>query len=311
MKRLIGAIVRKVISKKAYRILRFFPLMVPSYYKNYINYIEEMIDIQQRDKDTEDVAVLFLRKNAHILDKGLQRKDFEQGHGQENYKKAVHFLSKISSPQLLEDHSVKWSIGKIKEYEARQMDESIDVNLEQEDFRGNYDDILRLMKSRRSSRNYLSKKVEESELIKVMEAINWASSSCNKQPIKIFATIKPELIKKCLSQCKGATGFGDHVPAFMTCCADMRGYVLPSEMLLPMIDSSLGMQNAVLAAHTLGLSTTLLSWAQKDEEEERLLRELLGIPAHYAIIFNLAMGYPSIIAPTPKRKSINSTLVIR
>ena len=313
IKTVIGNFIRKLISPRAYRILRLRPIIIPSYYKNIIEEVEKIIDIQQFDNTQEDeeVAMLLLRKYAHIIDKGLQRKDFKPGHSKIIFEQAKNSLSKIKSKHLREDASVVWSIEKLNDYELRQKG-SIDDNTNTEEiYAGSYDDLLVLMKNRRSARYYLKRTVENDVIEKVIEPINWASSSCNKQPIKVFATNNSKLAKDCLDQCKGATGFGEYVPSFMAICADMRGYVLPSEMYLPMIDVSLGVQNSVLAVHTLGLSCTILSWAQKDEREDKLLRELLEIPEHYAIIFNMAMGYPESNPPIPMRKSISSTLVFK
>ena len=106
--------------------------------------------------------------------------------------------------------------------------------------------------------------------------------------------------------CKGGTGFSDYIPSFWVFAANVRGYVWPSEMYLPSVDTSLGAQNVFLAAHTLGISGTILSWAQKSKEEEAKLRSLLSIPNDYTIVFCAAMGYPEYGYVTPERKFVSN-----
>ena len=131
-------------------------------------------------------------------------------------------------------------------------------------------------------------------------------NSCNKQPIRLFVANKPDLAKECLTCCKGGTGFSDYIPSFWVFAANVRGYVWPSEIYLPAIDTSLGAQNVFLAAHTLGISGTILSWEQKDAAEESKLRALLNIPQDYTIVFCAVMGYPEYGYVTPERKNINN-----
>lgn len=80
-------------------------------------------------------------------------------------------------------------------------------------------------------------------MLKLKETVNWASSSCNKQSIRIFATNDPTLAGQCLKCCKGGTGFSTFIPSFWVFTANVRGYVWPTEMYLPSIDTSLGAQN--------------------------------------------------------------------
>ena len=91
---------------------------------------------------------------------------------------------------------------------------------------------------------------------------------------------------------------------FWVFTANIRGYVWPSEIFLPSVDTCLGVQNIMLGATTLGLSATILSWAQKDKNEERKIRELLHIPVHHQIIICAVMGYADIVNQTPERKNI-------
>lgn len=75
-------------------------------------------------------------------------------------------------------------------------------------------------------------------------------------------------------------------------------------MYLPFVDVSLGAQNIFLAAETFGLSGTILSWAQKNIQENLQLRKLLSIPDDCIIVFCAVIGYPLYRYQIPTRKDI-------
>jgi hypothetical protein len=85
----------------------------------------------------------------------------------------------------------------------------------------------------------------------------------------------------------------------------------PNEVALPYIDVSLGVQNCALVAHALGISLTLLTWAQQVDWQEHELRRLLDIPVHFQIIVSAAGGYPDRGVDVPVRKTKELFLVRR
>lgn len=314
MKKIVGKIVRSIISPYVYRIIRNKPLLVPSYYKNILKDIESFIEIQQVTylSNDEEKAMLSLRKQAHIIDKGLQRKDFKPGRSKAHYHCAINEIKKITSDKLLKDNSHKWACKKIKEFEVRQEGINVQESNDSEAIRNlpSVESLKNLIMTRRSVRYFTEKIVSKDILNECIEVINWAPSSCNKQPIQVFATNNPKEAIKCASNCKGFTGFGSYIPCFMAVCVDTRGYIYPMEMYLPSVDASLGAENMLLMLHAQGLSSTVLTWAQKDQEEEENLRKLLNIPDYCTIIFNVVAGYPDFIPPTPERKCIESTFYL-
>lgn len=159
-----------------------------------------------------------------------------------------------------------------------------------------------LIKQRRSNRFFREINLSDEIINQLSGLVNWAANSCNKQPIRLFITNTPSKANECLKCCKGGTGFSIFIPSFWVFAADSRGYVWPSEVYLPAIDTSLGAQNVFLAAQTLGITGTILSWAQKDKEEEARLRMLLDIPQEFIIIFCAVMGYASHNYLPPQRK---------
>ena len=74
LKKLIGNFIRKVIPSNIYRIIRDKPLIIPSYYKETIYDVEKIIEMQRANLYSDDINInsIKLRKNAHMIDKGLQ-----------------------------------------------------------------------------------------------------------------------------------------------------------------------------------------------------------------------------------------------
>ena len=165
-----------------------------------------------------------------------------------------------------------------------------------------FEQLEELIKSRRSNRCFTNKPISDEVIVKLKDVANWAANSCNKQPIRIFVANEQTLAKKCLKCCAGGTGFSENIPSFWCFTANVRGYIWPGEMYLPSVDTSLGAQNVFLAAQTLGITGTILSWGQHTKDDDGQIKKLLDIPNDQAIIFCAVMGYAAYGYLTPQRK---------
>lgn len=306
IKKFCGKIFRSLFPRKWYKLIANGFMVVPKYYKAIISDAESYFDMALEDSVNKDI--MLMRKYGHILDKGLHRRDIAPGHSRNYYLLLKELVDKLSSSEYASDPTFLWACDKLSKYESLQTSPENFLPLESKRQSSNisYDELFELIKSRRSNRFFLEKKISDDIVDKLKETVNWAANSCNKQPIRLFVANNPDLAKECLACCKGGTGFSDYIPSFWVFTANVRGYVWPSEIYLPAVDTSLGAQNVFLAAHTLGISGTILSWAQKDVEEELKLRKLLDIPNDYSIIFCAVMGYPEYGYITPCRKSIKN-----
>ena len=310
---MIRRLIIKLIGKERIEFIRSRPFVVHGKYRALIEDLEKYSRIIRNNYGTDpNLSLLLVRKYGHIIDKGLHRDDTEPGHSQEIVEALKENLQIVEKylPDSDQDETIKWALEKLYLYKNLQSTEKCNLSNECMKPVFKYNELLSLIKSRRSNRQFLEKPVEINILERLAEIVNWAPSSCNRQPIKLFATNSPAVAKECLKQCKGGTGFSEFIPCFVAFCADMRGYSLPDEVYLPAIDVSLGVQNFLLATNTFELSATCLSWALKDIEEERKIRSLLRISSYYQIIFHVVVGYASKEYISPIRKSLASTLQI-
>lgn len=305
MKKIIAKMLKRVLPTRLYRLCANGWYIVPSYYKGFIQEAERNFSFILEESSGKDI--LLARKYGHILDKGLQRPDVEPGHSRAFYKALVEKVCRLERDGCGQEPTVLWMKQKISEYEklqelgktGREYSSSI-----QSEHRCDYERLLNVIKGRRSNRQFLTKTIEMDVVNKMLSVVDWAASSCNKQPVKVFYEGDSTKVPACLKCCAGGTGFSDYVPLFLAFTADIRGYVWPSEIMLPFIDVSLGAQNLFLAAHTLGVSGTILSWAQKTKEQEDRLRSLLNIPENHQIVFCAVMGYAAYDYEAPARKEL-------
>lgn len=304
IKKEIGKLLKKIFPSKYYRLIANGFIIIPAYYKGIIEDTEKHLGYALNESD--ETEMLLLRKYAHIIDKGLHRQDAEPGHSKEYYRLLKQQLQKLSSTAYVQDPTYVWAQEKMKDYEILQSDPQHFHPLKDSTRIPfiDYPTLLSLIKQRRSNRDFSTQIVSDESIYKLKATVNWAASSCNKQPLRLFVANDPILAGQCLACCKGGTGFSAHIPSFWVFTADSRGYVWPSEMFLPSVDTSLGAQNLFLAAQTLGITGTILSWAQKSKEEELKLRTLLNIPREYIIVFCAVLGYASHNYLPPQRKNI-------
>lgn len=300
----LGKILKKIVPYKVYKLIANGVILVPAYYKTIIDDAERNFDLSMEDSDEK--AILIMRKYAHILDKGLHRKDATPGHSKGCYLVLKSLLVKLKNTNYSNDPSYHWAEDKLAKYEELQDNPSNFIPYREKVFKSTvgFDELFELMRQRRSNRYFTEATVTNEEINKLKDVANWAASSCNKQPIRLFVTNDQALAKECLECCAGGTGFGTNIPSFWVFTANIRGYVYPEEIFLPSIDTSLGAQNVFLAAQTMGLTGTILTWGQHTKSDDITLRKLLGIPNDYSIIFCAVLGHAEFSYDIPVRKEV-------
>jgi hypothetical protein len=191
-KKIAGDIVRAALPDRWIRIFRN-PVLVPGYYSKIVQQTEKIIDNKsQSDFLDDEYWSSLLRKHAHILDKGLQRNDFEPGHSKVFHKFAVEALDRIKSENSLNDPSVIWAKKKIQEYETIQSEQFKTEHkpIDNKEDSNAYSMLLDIIKNRRSIRIYKDRLIDIQTVNKVIEGANWAPSSCNRPAVSEFMTQK-------------------------------------------------------------------------------------------------------------------------
>ena len=163
-------------------------------------------------------------------------------------------------------------------------------------------DILQLIKSRRSVKKFKRDPVPKALIEKIVEAGSWAPTGRNWQSPIILAVTNKELRDK-LSRLNFLSDSDKRVdpfygaPVVLVVLADKTKHTY-------VYDGSLVMGNMLLEAHSLGLGACWIHRAKEtfnSEEGKAILKEL-GIEGEYEGIGNCVVGYPDMTPADKPRK---------
>ncbi len=149
--------------------------------------------------------------------------------------------------------------------------------------------LIDVILSRRSIRKYERKDIPQEILNKILEAGRQAPSARNIQPWH-FIVIKDEKLKEKLSRGR-YNRFIKEAPITIVGCADLN-----SSRKWAVVDTTIALQNMVIAAWALGIGSC---WIGDFREEE--VKELLKIPAGWKVVALITFGYPAE-HPSAKQK---------
>lgn len=161
-------------------------------------------------------------------------------------------------------------------------------------------DVLNIIKSRRSIRSYLPEQIKEEELQAILEAGSWAPSAHNTQPWHFTVVQKQDMIdhmsdcaKKAMAESpvEWIAKFGRsrqsifyHAPTVVVVSGEKVG------MFNPIVDCSAAIQNMLLAAESLGIGScwvgfSMFFFANKEEVKK------LNLPEGYEPFYAVCLGY--------------------
>ena len=151
--------------------------------------------------------------------------------------------------------------------------------------------LIDLMLSRRSIRRYENKDIPEEVLKQILEAGRQAPSAANRQPIRFVIVNDDDMLKNLCDTL--VSRFVKAAPAAIVGCADVKSLLTGKWAI---VDATIAMQNMVIAAWTLGISSC---WIGACKEEK--VKELLKIPDKWKVVALVTLGYPAE-QPKPRKK---------
>ena len=164
-------------------------------------------------------------------------------------------------------------------------------------------DVLEAIKGRRSIRAFKKNDVPNEMVEKLIDAARWAPSAGNIQPWEFILVRKPE-IKRALADAALDQTFIEEAPIVIVACANenrsSQRYELRGKNLYCIQDTAAAIQNILLTAYSLGLSTC---WIGAFREEEA--REILKIPQGIRPVAIIPVGYPAEAPSPPSGRPIN------
>jgi nitroreductase len=142
-------------------------------------------------------------------------------------------------------------------------------------------EVFDAIMARKSVRGYASTPVPKEKLDRILESGRLAPSAINLQPWH-FIVVEDAEKRDEMSKARYAK-FLKESPVVIVGCGDTK-----SSPKWYAVDTTIALQNMVLTATSEGLGTC---WIGSFDEE--LIRRLLNIPKHLAVVALLSVGYPS------------------
>jgi len=183
-------------------------------------------------------------------------------------------------------------------------------------------DVIRVIKERRTVRSFEKKEVERSKLEAIVDAARYAPSGMNSQ-CSLFVVVTGEALESLKASVRdffrGLT-ITSAMPPFYERCKEWAQddtwdfcYGAPVCLIVAnkkdyrnaMADSAAATMNAMLAAQSLGLSSgwlTLLS-GNTEQPEIRSVLTGLGIPENYNVFTSMTIGYSDVLVQASPRTS--------
>lgn len=173
-------------------------------------------------------------------------------------------------------------------------------------------EVLEAIKTRRSIRKYKTDPIDDQTLEAVLEAARWAPSWENTQCWR-FIVVRDGDIKSRLADTLNATNPAldsiRNAPVVIVACAELgksgykNGVLATDKGDWFMFDVALAMQNLVLAAHSLGLSTVYVGRA-----DAKKAAKILEIPEGYCFVAMTPLGYPDQVRNPRPRKELTEII---
>lgn len=177
-------------------------------------------------------------------------------------------------------------------------------------------EILDLIKNRRTTRVYKEEMITEEELEKIIEAGMWAPSGHNRQPWHFTIIENKDIMKKLNNDTKEASKNTDDALYYGWANSESYDtfYNAPVLVLLsyrddgfsPIDDLGAATQNMSLAAECLGVGSCWIGFInplfEGDLEKQKEYKELLNIPDDFTIHHGIIFGYPAKEKLPPKER---------
>jgi len=152
--------------------------------------------------------------------------------------------------------------------------------------------IIDILQNRRSIRRFTEQSIEHDKLEQLIEAANWAPTSCNRQPLKYLFVKDPELKKQLSATISGGKLFAHNAAVILLVLADKRGYRFGEERFTPYQDSAAAIQNILLTVEYLRLGACWCTYTSYSSiSDESGVRRMLKIPNRFLICGAIAIGY--------------------
>ena len=147
-------------------------------------------------------------------------------------------------------------------------------------------DVIQAIKSRKSVRSFLDKKVESEKVTDILEMARLAPSFFNRQDWR-FVIVQDIRTKEKLVNYAKSPSFVAESPIVIVGCGKPIKQIASSDQSSFIIDAAIALNHITLAAVEYGLGSCWVSIF-----DETKVKEILDIPNEIKVIGLVSLGYP-------------------
>ncbi|MEL7567547.1 MAG: nitroreductase family protein [Dehalobacterium sp.] len=168
----------------------------------------------------------------------------------------------------------------------------------------NFDQLMAVIKGRRSIRRFTNKTINQETINQLIEAGCWAPSGGNAQAWVFIVHNDRENMKKYL---RFAPGLSEVPGGMIFICSDKeRAYqksgILGRDIMASM-DASMAGENIMLAVHAMGLGSCVLKGFDHDA-----VKLLMNLPEHINPEMLIILGEPKSQPKAPARRPLSDVI---
>lgn len=163
-------------------------------------------------------------------------------------------------------------------------------------------EVLEQLKKRKSVRVFTERQITPEEVSAILDAAVNAPTAGNQQLYTIINVTDPQLKAKLVESCDNQP-FIAKSPLVLVFCADCRKWYNTfleydcnprkpgvGDLMLAVSDANIAAQNAVVAAHSLGIGSCYIGDIMENAEQQR---EILSLPPYVFPAAMLVFGFPT------------------
>lgn len=153
-------------------------------------------------------------------------------------------------------------------------------------------ELINLIKNRRTCRNFSEKEVSESDVKQILECALSAPSGMNYQTWSFVAIMNRDKIQKlakAVGKALNRENYNMYNPSVLILTTNDK------ESRFREVDNACAMQNIYLSCEALGLGCVWINQLKDcfDEPEVRAILDELGVPKNHGVYGSAAIGYKS------------------
>lgn len=259
------------------------------------------LKLNQISRYSDDKLETQFRKKTHSVENSNKEKKFNFF----STMMARALFVEAKKRDIISKNEIDWG-NNVLYGEPRQTSE-----ISSYDVKDTKEDLLRIIKTRRSVRRWTDEKISEDDFKLMIDAARWAPSSCNRQAWHYIVTQdkdKIELLYKARKQ-----NIIKNAPCCILVTMNTEAYQYKKEELIDhymLQDAAAAIQNLLLMAHYLDLGACWVNLAANNvtEESKNKIRKRFDIPRHFELITLILVGKTDSLPAPPGRKDIEDIL---